>query len=99
MKYIKTFENINQEPEVGDYVTFKGEAGEEKLGDNFIKDKIGKIKAVNSSNIKPNRWNTWYSVKFKGDKNLYFYRLSDIDCFFKTQEDAESYLAEKKYNI
>jgi len=103
MKYIKTFESLD-EPEINEYVVCKEGIGYASA--EFTSNNIGLIVNYNGRSA--------YSVKYEFDiipKNIREYfdytydgycramTIDDIKFWSKNKEDVESYLTSKKYNI
>ena len=100
----KIFENDNREPEIGDYIVIKlsdlyGVSASSKVT-NFLNSHIGKI-------INKNYPFNYYAVKFDEEfenEDTMFFNYgkgldNNIEFFSKNKQDAESYLASKKYNL
>ena len=96
MKYIKKFENYDNNIEVGDYVIsyYGGDYNDEndKLA-KFVNSNIGKVISIHFSSC-----SIMYENSFD---NRNTFKLSDEFIVFhsKNKEDAEAYLATKKYNL
>jgi hypothetical protein len=76
MKYLKTFEDINDEPKVGDYVRLYGEDFVDKLKD-FLIHNIGQIVDINKELDFP------YGVKFENevptnDDYIMYFEIDEI---------------------
>ena len=92
MRYIKKFDNI----EVGDYIiSYYG--GDYSYTDDefakFINSNIGKVISMNFSVC-----DVMYEKNYKG-KNVFKLSVEFIIFHSKNKEDAEVYLAIKKYNL
>jgi hypothetical protein len=90
MKYLKTFENVN-EPEVGYFVI--GDHINFTWAKNIIKSNIGEIiKIDNNSGEIP------YNVSYDND-NIFKLYDNEILHFSKNKEDLEIYIQVNKYNL
>jgi hypothetical protein len=83
MKYIKNFENLNDnEPQIGDYVI---------INDPKYNNRIGQIvNIVFSSAIK---------VQYENEKYTKLSTLKNVVAFGKTPEELELKLQANKYNL
>jgi len=105
MKYLKTYEDTQEKPQVGDYVLCKNYI----VGDieDRIASEIGIIKNYESEYDS-------YTIKYDPKKppskdsirrgtNLYYYRRDvktySIIMWAKNKEDIEAYIQSKKYNL
>jgi hypothetical protein len=107
MKYIKTYEDINKEPQVGDYVICDDYF--DKLTE-FEANNIGQITSIDDDvdngapyNIKynniPYNIRTWF---FYNDDHNYGIRpmsIEEIIFFSSNKEEVERYLQANKYNL
>lgn len=110
MKYIKSYENIQEEPQVGDYIIMHTITIEPNAF-KFINNNIGQILTIEpglSQNKKLlsiaydnvpaeiTEWFNWDSFIMK-----YVKRFSDrfIVAFSKNKEDLEHIIDAKKYNL
>jgi len=105
MKYIKTFENLN-EPQFGDYV-FCEEIALYQICD-FTSKNVGRIVDIedNKNNIfcyivayydVPDNIKLYFDIRYE-----YLCRdmsIKEIKFWSKNKEDVELYIAEKKYNL
>ena len=106
MKYIKKFENLKDEPEVGDYTICISPnfVVNEKLID-FIESNIGRItKMYDVSSLKSKKYYILYdnvpiSLEYYFDKNTRIFNEDEIIEFAKTKEDLEIKLQANKYNL
>ena len=105
MRYIKTYENIDDKPKLGDYVICNGDrlswcTNEIK---NFLSNNIGRIILINDRDVN-------YLVQYDyipKELDIYFYNSSnlrpinidDIIKFSENKEDLEMYINAKKYNL
>lgn len=102
--YIKAFENIKNNPEIGDYVIC-----EEGFLDNieikdFISNNIGQIIGIEVPNYFTIQYENvpkefkWYfhPIDYRDITNM---RLDEIILFSKNKEELEDYLITKKYNL
>jgi hypothetical protein len=103
MKHIKMFEDLNKEPEVGDYVLVRIDLKMYVLKDvvnNFINNNIGKIAYKYTENVKvvydnpPPELEKWFG--FNGARTFDMDRIVDFD---KSKEKLKLRLAANKYNI
>ncbi len=111
MKYIKTYENMNKLPEIGDYVLMKINLTEYEHKDeinNYINNTIGKIINIYPStddirikydNI-PNNIKSWFR-DHKNYKNYYsrILRIDKIVAIGKTPEEVILNRDINKYNL
>jgi len=115
MKYIKTYENKNSEPKIGDYVIIKTNHKDPRLI-NFFKNSVGKI--LNIKTEKAWGTNPLYETKFIDEipeelsniwdspfrnKNwktaTHWVGIENIVHFSKNKEDLEPYIISNKYNL
>lgn len=107
MKYIKKFENLQTEPQIGDYVICKEIFFSEKKEElnNFLKNNIGKY--INYETSKPD---FPYEVEYEnipeiikknnfGDDNCRYFTRDEILYFSSNEDDFESYIISNKYNL
>lgn len=109
MKYLKTFENTIEYPNVGDYVLIKSRisniAKDEKLKkiSNFIDTTIGTVSKINDDFVMvyyeyiPNDISTYFL-----NKHGYHTRLFDLSRIVEFDSDIEMLkfkIKSKKYNI
>lgn len=109
MKYLKTFENINQ-PDVGDYVICTDPGIEREQNEefyDFIHNNIGQITKIENED------NPLYYIHYENiPDNLKFrmntahyvldeepYRRKNITYWAKTKKDLELRLIANKYNL
>ena len=113
MKYLKTFENVN-EPQIGDYVAVEEEFyassdATDQLFD-FTSTHIGKIVTYKPNHFKGENV---FCVKYENVPEKLQYAFEDVNLqkmcrnmllveikfWSKNKEDVEEYLASKKYNL
>ena len=113
MKHLKSFENNNQEPEVGDYVICEDCVSLEEEFKNFMCNNIGLIVEINPNtnypytlyyeNIPDNIIDGFSCVlnnNYEYDyKCLRAMSREEIIHFSKNKEDLETILASNKYNL
>jgi len=104
MKYIKTYENLSDKPQIGDYVMVDSSQFIEL--DNFFNSEIGKIDSINEREI----LNGYpYYVKFKnkipgstygpsGDYQMAF-KEKELFAWGSSLEDLNLKIKAKKYNL
>jgi len=102
MKHLKTYEMIEEEPQIGDWVVCKDQspAIPDKEAD-FISSNIGKISKFNGSDTYFH-----YIVYYKdSENNRYFVgherkmNRKEIIYHSKNKEDCEAFLAMNRYNL
>lgn len=113
MKYIKTYESINKEPKIGDWVIVKDLDFEPKYNDELSKC-VGKIIDLKENEYKEDLINTYsvrsspYFVEFeKLPKSIKSQFKHNIRTFYKNEilfcsdnkEDLEAMIAAQKYNL
>lgn len=104
MKYIKKFENLNIEPEVGDYIIANSKYASSKLQKFFLTN-IGEIINISMGEGNKLLYNTDYdpdmveSADVILDYNSWFFTTDEILHISKNKEDLEEILASKKYNL
>lgn len=102
MKYLKTYENLNNMPEIeiGDYVVCVDHNDDDDLV-KFLSENVGRVEI-----IKPNK--EWLGINFDNiPKKLiddytdppWDFDMSEIVFISKNREDCELYLSVKKYNL
>jgi hypothetical protein len=101
MRYLKTYEENSNEPQVGDYVIcnfISNHIG--KINCNFISNHIGKIIMKKKHNFYP------YNVFYENAPNIYFgisktivANRNNIIHFSKIKKDLEVYIDANKYNL
>lgn len=90
MKYIKTYENL-EEPQIGDFVVIN--VSHITNFKDFIENNVGKI-------IKTDAHINWpYEIQYDIIKKSIITSRKEILYFSKNKEDCEAYLASKKYNL
>jgi len=101
MKYIKTYENIDNEPKVDDYVLCEEETKDENVKE-YVKTHIGQILIIEDL------LKTMYNYKvFYKNSNKYFgnngncrsMERNEIIHWSKNKEDLLPYLTANKYNL
>jgi hypothetical protein len=109
MKYIKTFENIN-EPQIGDYVVCEEEYQRYSSG-NFARENVGEIidtsengyyYIIKYENVPENLKDELYFKDLDSDKeysDVIPMNRNEIKFFSPSKEYAESYISSKKYNL
>jgi hypothetical protein len=111
MRYIKSYEELNNEPQIGDYVYCYLE--DHTVNDflNFINSSIGKLIDVrynydNTSSYAIMYENIPKNIKFWFDNNIFSFEnnmeepgLASIKFWAKNKEDLEDMLAADKYNL
>ena len=107
MKYIKTFENIENLPEIDDWVIMKT-LSSHNIVKNFINNTIGEVVNLDKTNIQNIDITVMYydiPEDFKKlmnvDSDVYVreFRSNQIVEFAKTKEELELKLQSNKYNI
>jgi hypothetical protein len=104
MKYLKTFENLNIVPEVGDYIIANSKYASSKLQKFFLTN-IGEIINISMGEGNKLLYNTDYDpdmVESAGvilDDNSWFFITTEILHISKNKEDLESILQANKYNL
>ena len=106
MKYIKTYEDVNNEPQIGDYVLCKQNEGFAKKSiNNIISKNIGKILSkfvdyyiVYYDCFIPEKLKYFFS-NFNGPKYSRLIKKYEIEHFSSNKEDLEILLKLKKYNL
>jgi len=108
MRYIKTYEEIDYGPEVGDYVVCKDNL---LIDDrdynyiNFLANNIGKLDSIKIGAKKLYYFVTYENVPDNIDKDYFVkgYTISidrkEIVFYSKNMENCETYLAANKYNL
>jgi len=98
MKYIKTYENSQLEPQVGDYVAVKKPKmlafPNPTAFDNLNKIFIGRI--VGKKN---NNYGVKYPKKFPNNIETWWIQRSEIIDFSKNKEDLKYIKQAQKYNL
>lgn len=113
MKYLKTFENIEINPKIGDYVICDANTGAPRLN-NFIKNRIGMCLGPHYSGNNPElkqKLSHRYRIKYDNipddverdyfpflDKTRSFYK-KDILFFSQNIRDVEAFLTSNKFNL
>lgn len=103
MKYLKRYEEIDRQPEAGDYVVCEDRFSKtlnyylsENIGRILIKDHIAK----GVFNIEYNDNMTYYiNYQYFNLKNRRTFRRDEIIFFSENRQDCEAFLNSKKYNI
>lgn len=112
MRYIKEFENISKEPQIGDYVFCSEQVGN-KLDDLdiFLENNIGQIVSIEDRYIKPTKVKECsYFVKYDNIpdnvKDVFsFYDdcrimvLEEIKFYSSNREEVELKIMANKYNL
>lgn len=102
MKYLKTFENNNMKPQVGDYVLCKEADDVFPEVKEFTSNNIGKLIEIENLEKYP------YMIKYKNiPKNLadYFQSntrgmdISEIIFYSKDKDEVEARINATKYNL
>ena len=109
MKYIKSYEKIASNPQIGDYILRKPTPIHDEV-DDFLSTNIGQI--IDYKIFKENQYMVKYHINFSehnfnkgkfqflmdpdGDRLT---RLDQIEFFSSDKEEVETYIATKKYNI
>ena len=109
MKYIKTYENIDSEPKIGDYVICidKGQDDEEFI--DFLSNNIGKIVSIGIKlyisydyvvqyEYIPEEI-AYYFHTYNKNKNSRPMNINEIIEFSENKKDLEMYIDAKKYNL
>ena len=96
MKYIKTYEfnNIKDEPQIGDYVVCNNERSIPSDDEYPIEDFIGKIIGIERSSIK-----VFYKIEFEDVEDWWYFYFQDILYFSSNKKDCETFITAKKYNL
>lgn len=113
MKYIKTYDSINNEPQIGDYVVCEDPGmereGHEEMYD-FITTNIGQITNIADGKSNPLYYIHYNNVpdKLKFENNInsssYIldqepYRRKNITMWSKNKEDLEIKIQQNKFNL
>lgn len=108
MKYIKTYENLEIEPKVGDYVICDDSSAKDHIIlRDFINNNIGRLNHIDKEDPMPydiEYKNIPYELSsfyfgFNGRKNNRIMNRTEIIYFSKSKEDVEQYLQNKKFNL
>ena len=111
MKYIKTFEDLKNEPQVGDYVLIKTVAADGNIK-NFINNTIGIIDYIQPdfTNLFDKKCDGNIGVRYKNipkSLQLWFGKGSNVRQFLKkqivaigkTEEEVKQKVQSNKFNI
>jgi len=110
MKYIKTYEDIDNEPKVGDYVMCH-ELDDTSRISNINKDEINIFLDVNIGQIQEYDNRKWYEVEYENipQELIGWFNASMLNCrsmkrseilvHSKNKEDIEHLMSAKKYNL
>jgi len=104
MKYLKTFENIENVPQVGDWIIAK-DAFDIDIVNDYLNNNIGLVykKTYSNNDQYVKYFNIPTEIKhyFKdGDNNdTMFISKKEIFAFSSNKKELESILAAKKYNL
>ena len=100
MKYIRLYEELSNEPQVGDYVVCNitkewffnddSDGGEPRWNFDTINNSVGRIR---------NKSSFLYSIKFDFEEDIIVFNTEDIVFHSKNKKDCELYLDTKKYNL
>lgn len=90
MKHIKSFESINQNIEIGDWVVLKPDAENSFGYEYFLNNACKVIKRHMNSDI---------YLKIEYNNKSAWWEKEDIEYVSNNKEEAESYLNSKKYNL
>lgn len=112
MKYLKQYEDIDNEPKIGDYVICY------ELGDvhfssqsNSIKNDINSFISVNIGQIREYDNRKWYEIEYENipkEVDQWFHASvrncrsmlrKEIIHFAETKEELEPYISANKYNL
>jgi hypothetical protein len=104
MKHLKTYENLNTLPKIGDYVVCKDLSNPTKILGDFININIGKITSKKSEdefyiqyeNVPPEIQEYF---KYSNIKNTRYFLDNEILFWSKNKTDCEVYISSNKYNI
>jgi len=106
MKYIKQYENLNQDdPQVDDYVICIDKVSDDSELEDFIKNNIGILKIIyNRTDCKygvfyeniPKSLNITYSRK---NNNIIDFDREEIIYHSENEEDVITYIKASKYNL
>ena len=103
MKYIKKYEYLQDDPQVGDYVICNEIGGMDRNNklDNFIKSNIGQIINIDFDDSIP--YDIEYKIPIEYDEHFVsncriMYR-DEIIHFSPNKEDLEPYINAIKYNL
>jgi hypothetical protein len=109
MKYIKTYENMNKLPEIGDYVLMRvnlKEYSKKEDVNKFINNSIGQVMKIYPENEEvrvkyyniPDNIKDWFLYdSFKKTYSRVFNTNRIVD--IKTKEDFDLYNNQNKYNL
>lgn len=97
----KIFENLNEQPKVGDYVLLNVNVFpyENEITADLIMSKIGKITEI-KHNLPLNQKNT-YIIKFNIDSTFFDkeFNISHFKYWSSSKEELEAMIASNKYNL
>jgi len=103
MKHVKTFEDINKKPKVGDYVLCNEFTAFDEFR-IFLNNNIGKIVEINSNSDD----NCPFCIEFKNIPKVFTYKFpynkrnfSEKEIVYCSDniEELETFLSAKKYNL
>jgi hypothetical protein len=98
MKYIKSYENINSEPQIGDYAIANSIYCFSKT-QNFFKNTIGKIVEIKSELYKIEYDDDDIPDNISLDDNSFNFKKYEIIFFSSNKKDVDAFLYSNKYNL
>ena len=102
MKYIKTFENAEKTPQLGDFVICKCLYGADRLN-NFLENRIGQCVGFGYlDNIYKIRYEDvpfHINLDYFDFKNVRAMRRTEIIAFSSNKNDIEAIIQSNKYNL
>jgi len=110
MKYLKTYENLEQEPQIGDWVVVRIDDNRRSDGDNdtpwtnMIEKSIGQVISTpdedcdyDYNNVK-DYFKAW-KIKYEWKQRHFIIFKREIVFFDKDKEKVEAYTQTQKYNL
>jgi len=97
MRYIKKFENMSNDPQIGDYIIVKSDMFMKGEYSIFLDNNIGIISDVQKNIVVVDFYN--YPGYKNDEKSSRVFNIKEILYYSPNKQDLEAILVSKKYNL